>query len=1023
MKRFYAFSAALAALTFLSGCAKEEIQDPQAEGGKTVITAGFADTRTVLLEDGKVFWTTGDQIVVNGVTSETLNLDGGSAQTVDFVLDGVLDKPYKAFFPASMYVSGTTVDLPASQGAHGTSFAADASPMVAYATEGNNLLFSHLCSVVKLVIKLPAENPDTDKIDRVEFSGLNDEQVCGEFTVDYEAKTLTSAGSGKTVSVAVDRAATEEGIAVHIVVPAGNYEKGFSVKIADENGHYMQATSSSMTELKQGTLYTMDPIAFEPDKTEVGVEITSVQDLIDFATKWNKGEYTSTAENPLVVTLTQDLVFTKDDNAAWPGIGNTSGTEFTGQFNGNEKSISGFTSSISLFPFIGSDAEVSNLTLSGNVTYDLTNCSADENVGPFAKRTKGTLIGCTSNVNVTLTSTQSISVKFRAGGFAGYMNGGSMTDCAYTGTFKWGTESSCTQESRIGGVVGFVEGESSAELDGCYMSGTMQLDGVTGTAYWGGLFGQAKAKMVKNCFTDDGATITVASTKSVRLGGIAGFASGVGSFDGCVNNASLILNSSRPDSYSDVGGVVGRNQVAIQNCDNAGSVTITAGAVTQRVGGVVGYNNEGSVNSCDNTAEIRLNDSTEGKTRHVGGCVGYTTKSVTGNNSGNITWNSATTGWMKDGVGANNFGGIVGWSSASISGVKNTGDVIVNESSKGSTTEVLVYSGLNIGGVVAKLENSESVLQISSAINEGDVRLSCGSSNVDYTDVYAGGILAYTSTGVTISNADNSGRVVNGKGKKVNDKTTNGFNHAGGIAGYISGASSISTCNNYGGVWIDDYNNWQISQEGFEEHIVSAGGIVGYSCGVDGTRITIQDCNVAVTGKVDEGLQETASDYNLKARRGYLGGIVGYATYTDVNNCDNTSAQIGSSAYYVGAICGGAISSTFVKCDAKTDIQSSQLRYGGGIVALGDTSLSISECSYSGYIYCSQTSTTITDGKIGGILGKLNSGTATISDSSFGGYYRINKKTNGATKTAFTVDNYLGEANENVTKNNISLVE
>ena len=149
----------------VAGCAKETlVEEPMGpQNGVTILTAGTPTTKTVLQNDQKVLWTNGDVINVNGVESEALVLDAPST-TATFTIPGVLNNPYKAVFPASIYKDDQTVTLPAVQTYAEGSFGSDAAPMAAYQTEGNNLKFKHLCAVLKLNI---AKGEDADKISYV----------------------------------------------------------------------------------------------------------------------------------------------------------------------------------------------------------------------------------------------------------------------------------------------------------------------------------------------------------------------------------------------------------------------------------------------------------------------------------------------------------------------------------------------------------------------------------------------------------------------------------------------------------------------------------------------------------------------------------------------------------------------------------------------------------------------------------------------------------------------------------------
>ena len=135
---------AIVSTLLVAGCAKENLVEQMGpQDGVTVLTAGTPSTKTVLQNDQKVLWTTGDKINVNGVESNALEIEEASA-TATFKIPGTHSNPYRAVFPASIYKDAQTVTLPAVQTYAENSFGATAAPMAAYQASGNNLNFQHL---------------------------------------------------------------------------------------------------------------------------------------------------------------------------------------------------------------------------------------------------------------------------------------------------------------------------------------------------------------------------------------------------------------------------------------------------------------------------------------------------------------------------------------------------------------------------------------------------------------------------------------------------------------------------------------------------------------------------------------------------------------------------------------------------------------------------------------------------------------------------------------------------------------
>ena len=262
--------ALIASLLIVPSCVKElETIDNTGEpaGETTVITAGFEGAKTALQSDSKkIYWTSGDAICVNGVTSETLSL-AEPAATATFTFASALTDEKKAVYPASVWTSDGTVTLPALQDAgDNVTFASGALPLVAYAASGNTLSFKSMLAIIKLQLK---EGATSDDIAYVEFSGRNGEQVSGAFSVNYSTGALTgtsAADADKKVQVTVGKALSSSPTVVYIAVPAGTYSNGFQIKVVDMNDVTMTKYVGAIT-LNGGSLYPTPVDTFDADNT------------------------------------------------------------------------------------------------------------------------------------------------------------------------------------------------------------------------------------------------------------------------------------------------------------------------------------------------------------------------------------------------------------------------------------------------------------------------------------------------------------------------------------------------------------------------------------------------------------------------------------------------------------------------------------------------------------------------------------------------------------------------------------
>ena len=600
----------------VAGCAKETlVEEPMGpQNGVTILTAGTPSTKTVLQNDRKVLWTDGDVINVNGVESEALVLDAPSA-TATFTIPGVLNNPYKAVFPASIYKDDQTVTLPAVQTYAEGSFGSAAAPMAAYQTEGNNLKFKHLCAVLKLNI---AKGEDADEIAYIEFLGKNSEKLSGDFSINYEEATLVQEGVAgddeQMIKVDVKCAIPADGnLSVYVVVPAIEFANGYTVRVVDAEGHYMEISKKSGQTLVAGKLYDMPEFAFVPTGTIINadVEIKSAEELIAFATKYNAGEYEPTVS----AMLMNDIVFDETTSAAFNatgGIGAGDAGSFQGTFYGNNKTIKGLKATLSVFYKLTENGLIKDLTLDETTSFEFT-LSKDNiantnlEVAAIALTSSGAN-NEVNNVNVMSDINILASNVYPGGSFS--LNVGSIIGRAYYGKII-----NCTYSGEINIPEIVVIGSTS---NACYVN-------------CGGLCGHvtnAQGIIQSSVFSG---TINFATrmygskAHEVRLGGIVGrfgHSTSYNALNGTeskniINNGTIIVdqkaNGANGNKYY-IGGIVGVSQNNIHNVVNKGYIEVksSGGKVSQvKLGGIVGnLATKMTVNNCDNEGEVYCNIST-----------------------------------------------------------------------------------------------------------------------------------------------------------------------------------------------------------------------------------------------------------------------------------------------------------------------------------------------------------------------------------------------------------------------------
>ena len=309
-----------------------------------------------------------------------------------------------------------------------------------------------------------------------------------------------------------------------------------------------------------------------------------------------------------------------------------------------------------------------------------------------------------------------------------------------------------------------------------------------------------------------------------------------------ITNAYIVvqMDSYEPYPKTSVGGLVGTNNGGtIQSCTFSGNIITNA----YNIGGIAGLcmGTDPKVEDCVNSGILISKRESTSTVYGVGGIVGLLRTGTVSD----CTNNGAVTGYI-----GNPVGGIIGnmWSGA-ISGCRNTG-----------TVQGQGYSAYGIGGIVGEvaISNSANSVEIEGCHNSGDVTLSSGIQR-----------------------------------------------QIGGIVGSASGSSGnieISKCSNTGTI--------SSAQSG---NSLKLGGLVGSTSGV----LTLTQSYNA--GRV-----------NIPSSTGYAGGLIGQAarpTSHQVENCYNVGSVTGGTA-------GGLIGSLYANSSSGRTVSISD-SYNAGTVNNG----------------------------------------------------------------------------------------
>ena len=953
----FAFSA-LAVLACVS-CSREVFSESE-EGkkpgfveGKTYITVGMPDTKTILGEADasgvrKVYWQNGDKINVNGAASEALAGVDGESSSALFEFSVLLDYPYNLMYPASAYKEAGKVTFPATQNYTAGSFDPAAAISVAYAAdEAEALILKHTFAVVKVPVKL-----DTDDCALLDltFTGKGAEQVSGDFSVDYTTAALTSLSEEnadkKIVMDISSITLSAEATDIYIVVPAGSYE-GFNIRIRDVKGHYMDQAKASAITLEAGKVYNLPTVSYVPTGTLV--TISNADEYLAFAQDFKKGVYGS-KDSKVVVDVTGDLDFADKTF----DIVDSNTYIFSGTWNGNSHLMKNITATNVAVFYTPTNAIIKDIVIDSSCSFTKTSANIGY-WGIIARSLNGAdshLSGCT--INCDWNFDYGASTSFWGYGAVSGRNDGIVENCVMNGNVIYTRTSSAKVGAGVyvGGIIGYNHADAasgiSSVIRNCTMNGNLVFnepdaayrpvsEGTNKFFNAGGVLGhnQGTAEYLKMY----GDVLYQDYVLDAFVGGVIGNSDGP-LVDHCEmygNISTLQPEAKKADGYARlfVGGVIGRCwNGTLSNCTNLKGKVVSGSSQTNNMdlGGIVGSTGTTVIKDCVNNMTVQMNDKGAFYS-YLGGIVaalGANSSMTNVENNGPIN-----VGVLANASGAQtHVGGVAGHSASVMDG----GTITDRKSSIHNNAQILCnaphactgFTGANFGGVVGRLDASASNLT-----NSGKVYLNFG----DDTDqnnimkyVAGGGIVGRIPKAITLDGCINSGRVQLRYWTKAANNTK--INYVGGIVGCVlSGAAggglatTIRNCVCYGDINSSNnnttypaFNGTSITQGKME------GGIIGVIFGADESkRAVVENCTSA---------SSTANSIPY----GYFGGVVGMARYTDITGCVNKTEFKGGAGN--GCTLGGILGITHAKvvvrgCEAR--FKATNFAVAGGIVGACNT--------------------------------------------------------------------------------------
>ena len=262
-------------------------------------------------------------------------------------------------------------------------------------------------------------------------------------------------------------------------------ERALSAAIIPEAGEFYDITlkkdDPGYTEVSEGN-YTVD--------NEKGLK--------------NLAKLVNNGKTDINITLTEDISLTED----WTPIGIDRNHQYTGTFDGGNKTITGLTVTESneyagLFGRIGSGGTVKNVKLENVwIESDFWNTC----IGGVAGYSYGTLECCVVSGSVICKASSS-----NAGGVVGYQLGGSITGCSSSAIVEGA--------SIAGGIAGVTN--SGASLTACYATGDVTLvSSGTATCFAGGVVGSNISSTLKACYA--WGSVTGSGSGTLYVGGVTG---------------------------------------------------------------------------------------------------------------------------------------------------------------------------------------------------------------------------------------------------------------------------------------------------------------------------------------------------------------------------------------------------------------------------------------------------------------------------------------------------------------------
>ena len=603
--------AGMFGIMMLASCS-EDAYDDGSDGTKVPMefSASVEATRTVLENKGGVSWEAGDAISLfdpSGNNNMFTTSHGG--ESVIFRGAAVsADGKYYALYPydADAELSGTvfTTVLPAQQSAREGSFSSMLNPSVAVADGADSSLeFKNTCAVVKFSFEVTA----SDEISKVVFSGNNGEPLAGSLQIDAYSPSAAVLADGASSEIELSGTFAPDKDYYFVVVPC-SLSNGFTITFYNSEGKAWSRVGTKSASLKAGYILDLGTSTvgnFSSCEQIDGVyHIYDADGLVEWASKKD--------------VLTKDVVIENDINMSgkpWYPVGTNLTDGFSGDFDGNNKTISNLSiddnssGNVGFFAGLSQSAKVHDVTFSGAVVEGgssscsgvvagnslgiVENCRV--NTSSVSGNYAGALVGNNSRqVNNCNVSNVEIDASYSGGGIAG-VSYGKIEYCTVSGSDTKIIASGLSASA--GGIVGRTSQEGDIATSGRLLK--CAVDGITVSGSWaGGIAGENGFGVVAQCVVTHSSILhDVTNASSCRIGGVVGYNSR-GDIIASYSAFSIVGEGGLTSEA--IGGIVGYNYSSaaqVYGCYST-NVSLLGNATESGKGAIAGYNSSGHVISC-----------------------------------------------------------------------------------------------------------------------------------------------------------------------------------------------------------------------------------------------------------------------------------------------------------------------------------------------------------------------------------------------------------------------------------------